>query len=177
MPVWFRINPGQNFFLTFQLFKMKAIKCFLLGIITILAIQSVNAQGSTLYLKKSDNKLLYYGRTGTVTTTDATPTNIDLMTISSNEGGVIEVIVVGYSTTDSSVVTGSKIVRYVKKGGTLTLGTATAVLAVAADTGISTATFAFAASSNNIVVQVTGVAGKTIKWKAISRRVISKLSD
>lgn len=103
-----------------------------------------------------------------VTTTDATPTTLGSLKIGDTQAGVIQATVVGIDSAGLAV-TGTKIVRYKKVGGTLTLGTAADVLAVVADSGLTSATFAFVAASNNVAIQVTGTAGKTIKWTATIR--------
>lgn len=100
-----------------------------------------------------------------VTTTDATATNIGSVAIAANAAGVIEVSIAGWDATGLAV-TGKKIVRYASVNGTITLGTATAALAVAGDGAIATATFGFATGTNAINIQVTGVAAHTIKWVA-----------
>lgn len=99
-----------------------------------------------------------------ITTTDATVTTVLTINADTSDAGVIEAHVVGLDAADGLAVTGAKIIRYVKASGTLTLGTPSNVLAVVADTGIDTATFAFAAVSNQIALRLTGVAAKTINW-------------
>jgi hypothetical protein len=152
---------------------MKPLKILALLLVTA---NMAFCQSADLNLKKHNNLLFQYGRTAAVTTTDATPTTLSAITVAADEGGLYEVQLVGYSDTDTSIVTGSKIVRYAKKAGTLTLGTPAAILATAADSGISGATWTISASSNNIIVQVTGVASKTIRWRAVIRKLVVKPS-
>lgn len=109
-----------------------------------------------------------------VTTTDATATTIGSVALAANEAGVIEATVVGFDSANGVEVTGKKIVAYKNVNGTITLGTATATLAVAADAAISGATFAFAAGTNAINIQVTGVAAHTIKW--VAKATLTKVS-
>jgi hypothetical protein len=97
------------------------------------------------------------------TTTDATATTVATIEASTDDAGVIIASVVGNSV-GHGAVTGVKTVRYKKVAGTLTLGTASNTLAVEADTDLEDATFAFAAVSNNIAIQVTGKAATSIKW-------------
>jgi hypothetical protein len=110
----------------------------------------------------------------TVTTTDATPTNIDTVTVSNNEVGVLEVTVVGYYGTAPAGVTGKQIVRYKKVAGTLTLGTAADVLAVETDTALGAATFAIVASGNQIYIRVTGAAAKSVAWESHVTKQLKK---
>lgn len=99
-----------------------------------------------------------------IETTDATATDILTIEIEDQSAGILQVWCAGFDATDA--VTGMKQVRYKKVGGTLTLGTVGDVLAVQADGALSAATFGIIASSNNIAVQVTGVAATAINWKA-----------
>lgn len=125
-------------------------------------------------LKQSDNKLFNYGRTATVTTTDSTLTAIDSIVIAADEAGIVEVQVVGFNDSTSTAVTGSKILRYVKDGGTLTLGSATNVLTTVTDATLGTATWTVTTSGDNIIVQVKGKAGFTVRWQANTRRIYRK---
>lgn len=108
-----------------------------------------------------------------VTTTDATVTTLGTLKIPDTQAGVIQATVVGQDSAGLAV-TAVKNVRYKKVGGTLTLGTAADILAVEADTGLTNATFAFAAVSNNIAIRVTGTASKTIDWTATVRHTFIK---
>lgn len=104
------------------------------------------------------------------TTTDATITTVNTVTISDNEVGFITIKTVGYSPDSVAAVTGIKSYRYVKKAGTLTLGSAVNVLTPVADTQVSTATFVASASGNNILIRVTGIAALTMYWDVITER-------
>lgn len=100
-----------------------------------------------------------------VTTTDATATVLLTIDAGTTDAGIIAAHVVGQDAA-GLVVSGAKIVRYKKVSGTVTLGTAADLLAVEADTGLTSATFAFAATANVITIKVTGTAAKTITWTA-----------
>lgn len=102
--------------------------------------------------------------TKTVNTTDATATQIDAITIGADESGIITIKVVGFDKVDGAAVTGIVGYRYVKTGGTLTLGSAIAIEPIVADTAVSGGTFAASVVSNNIVVKVTGKASVNMTW-------------
>lgn len=96
-----------------------------------------------------------------VSTSDATPTDLIRLTPDDNSVGVLWVMVAGAGIEEG--VTGIKQVRYVK-AGVVALGTVDSSLAVQADGSISTATFDIVADGGDIVVQVTGVAATDINW-------------
>lgn len=145
---------------------MKALKFFLIALLAAITIP-VMAQTKTVRMTTTNYSIFDFGYSTTYTGTLGTAVNADTITVAANEGGLLRVTCVGYSDDSTSSVTGSKIVRYNKVAGTLTLGSPSNILAVAADTKITTATFSVAAVSNNICVTVTGVAGVTIRWKII----------
>lgn len=107
-----------------------------------------------------------------VTTTDATPVKLGTLKIADTQAGVIQATVVGIDAAGLAV-TGTKIVRYKKAAGTLTLGTPADIAAVVADSGLTAATFTFVANGNNVDIQLTGTAGKTIKWTATIRHTFN----
>lgn len=100
------------------------------------------------------------------TTTDGSTINIGFVKPSANEAGIIKANVVGIDKANGLAATGSKMVRYKSVNGTVTIGTAANLLAESADTGIDTATFAFAVVNGQVAIQVTGVASHTIVWNA-----------
>lgn len=102
-----------------------------------------------------------------VTTTDATATTAASLTLTNNEVGVITIKVIGFRADTVAGVTGVRTYRYKKVGGTLALGSVIETQAIVADSDVTGATFSASASSNNILVKVTGVAGKTIYWDVI----------
>lgn len=108
-----------------------------------------------------------------VKTTDATATTVDNVTVAANEVGIITVTAIGVDTSTMAAITGTKSYRYSKVAGTLTLGTAVIdpTDSVVVDSGVSTSTFAASASSNNILIRVTGKASTTIYWKVITKQV------
>lgn len=101
---------------------------------------------------------------GNVDTTDATPTNIFLIEVEDQTAGIIQVMCVGFDGTDAA--TGIKQARYKKVGGSLTIGTVDSLLPIEAEGTLAAATFTIAGSSDNIAVQVTGIAATAISWKA-----------
>ena len=115
-------------------------------------------------IRSTTGGLISSGRTSSVATTDATVTTIDTLTLGANSAGVIQYTVKGVAA-DGNAITGSAIVRYSKVAGTLTLGTPSDILAVAADTSLSGGTIAVAALSNNIIVTVKGKASVNISWQ------------
>jgi len=99
-----------------------------------------------------------------VLTTNATPTTIKTITITDETAGVIEVFLSGKETGTAGSLGGIKAVQYNKNGGTLTLGTVGDVLATNATGTLSTATWTITTSSNNIIIQITGVAATNAEW-------------
>lgn len=101
-----------------------------------------------------------------VTTTNNTATQIDAITVSSNETGFIKVTVWGQVSDTSGFVSGVLQYKYHKtSAGTLTVIAVDTVMAVTGGVGITAALFAASAVSNNIVIKVTGVNSKTIRWR------------
>ena len=111
----------------------------------------------------------YSGRQ--VNTTDATPTTLQTHAITDETAGMLEVFLVGKSTGTAGKITGKKIVGYRKDGGTLTLDSLTTILADVVTGDLTTATWTITTSSNNIIVQVTGQAAKTINWKCVINQI------
>jgi hypothetical protein len=153
---------------------MKNFKFFLLSLVMLVSVGAFSQQ-SNLFLKRNNNKLMNYGYTASATTTDSTLTSLATITIGSDEAGLVEVQLVGFNDSLAKAVTGSYIARYVKSGGTLTLGSPTAVSATVTDASLGTATWSITTSSNNIIVQVKGKApAYTIRWFANIRRIYLK---
>lgn len=123
----------------------------------------------TLNLPLSNGNLFRYGYQGILVTTDSGAHTIATFPIATDEAGILETQVVGIDTAGGNAVTGSLIVRYKKKDGTLTLASPTNVSAIVTDAGLSGATFAFAASSNNVLIRVTGDTATTVRWIANTR--------
>lgn len=107
---------------------------------------------------------VYYGGKA-VQTTNATPTTIATIAIPDESAGIIEVYIIGREIGTAGKITGKKTVGYAKDGGTLTLDAITDILPTTATGTISTASWTITTSSNNIIIQVTGVAATTINWK------------
>lgn len=143
---------------------MKSLKFLLL----IISLVSLSASAQNLQLRTTSGKIVtYFGREKSVTTTDATATTIDSLPITTNTAGLIDVTVVGY-TAAGAAVTGRILYRYKKPSGTLTLATGEVLSAIVTDTGLaSSGTFTVTAVANNIVVQVTGKASTSVKWRSL----------
>jgi hypothetical protein len=146
-------------------------KAFLLVALTMaicmICTNTVQAQSNrALLLRTANGSTFNYGKQAILTTTDASAHTIATITAGANETGIIEAQVVGFDSTGGDAVTGSLIIRYKKVGGTLTLGSPVVDAAIVTDAGLNSATFAFAASSNNINLNVTGDTSTTVKWVA-----------
>jgi hypothetical protein len=98
-----------------------------------------------------------------VSTTDATPTEILSITPADYSAGVLWIWFTGFDS--ANAITGIKAVRFKKVAGTLTLGTVGNLLATEIDGSIS-ASISITASSGSILVQVTGVAATDMEWAA-----------
>lgn len=158
---------------------MKALKFFLLASLLIAGtfISKVTvAQTKKLVLQNTPAGTFNYGySTDNVITTNGSAKNADTVTLGADEAGILRVTVVGFNKDSAAAVTGVKIYRYVKSGGTLTLSSATNDLSVTTDTKLGSSTFAVAGVANNAVVQVTGTSGVTIRWKIIIHRTFVAL--
>lgn len=146
---------------------MKSIK-FLLVAILAMIVCSVQAQSATqINLKSTSGKLVNFGKIITATTADATPVIVDTSAIKDNSAGLVQITVSGSSAAGDGV-TGKLVYRYKKVAGTLTVATADVLSAIVADTNVSGATFAAAATSyGNLKLTLTGKAAVTIKWKSV----------
>lgn len=143
---------------------MKNFKLILCSLLCMACVAGASAQVN--YIKTDKGKMFPVGSMKRVTTPDATPVVIDTLAIQDNSGGVIEVTCVG-SSAAGDVVTGKLIYRYKKSAGTLTVASAANESAIVADTNVSGATFAAAATaSNNLKITVTGKAGLAVKWRS-----------
>jgi hypothetical protein len=107
-----------------------------------------------------------------LTTTNATATKVDSITVATNEIGTITISVVGLKSDGSAAISGTKTYRYSKAAGTLSLATATIDPedSLVVDSGVSGATFAASTSNDNILVKVTGKSSTTIYWKVIVKQ-------
>ncbi|MFT3680704.1 MAG: hypothetical protein QM791_23790 [Ferruginibacter sp.] len=141
---------------------MKSLKILTVAIFALTACCSkkATAQATKKWIPTE------YRHQATLTTTDSAYQTIDLLEVASNEAGIIEVQVLGYNDSLSIAVTGKQIVRYKKVAGTLTVGTASNILAKETDTGLSTATWDISTSSNNIIIRVKGRLNYTVKWES-----------
>lgn len=105
--------------------------------------------------------------TGSVTTTDATPTTLVTVSLGAVPGSFYSSgNILAYNTTDGEGATWSF------SGAAVTTGAAgTEIGSELGDefkqSTLNTSTFSFAISGNNATILVTGVAGKTINWKCL----------
>ena len=148
---------------------MKIFKILLVFAVFFSLAGVANAQ--KIQIKTMSGKVFTYGDNASLTTTDSLNHVIDSIHLYDNTAGMLEVSVAGLDIASGNAVTGSQIVRYAKKSGTLTLGSPANILAKVTDTSISGATFTIAASGNNVIVQVNGATGKTIRWKCLVKQV------
>jgi hypothetical protein len=136
----------------------------------LLAVSTmVAASAQTLtpvFFKTTAGKIYTFSYEGSLRTTDSTTIHtIGTYSIASNETGMLQVEVIGIDTTTTAgFCTGSKVVTYVKKAGTLTLGTPTAVLATTTSLSMTTSTWDITTSSNNIIIRVRGTLSREILW-------------
>jgi hypothetical protein len=149
-----------------KLSKIKLIRYILPAVIALISITATAQTNQNLYLQNGNGRLFRYGYQGFLTTADGSAHTIATFLIGANEGGVLTARVVGVDTATMDEVTGVVGIRYKKVAGTLTLGSAINVQSIVTDAGLGSATFAFAASSNNVVLNVTGDASTSVVWKA-----------
>jgi hypothetical protein len=143
---------------------MKKFFFLLLAVSTMIA---GSAQTLTpVFFKTTAGKIYNFSYEGSLRTTDSTSFHtIGTYSIASNETGMLQVEVIGIDTTSTGgFCTGSKVVTYVKKGGTLTLGTPTSVLATTTSLSMTTSTWDITTSSNNIIIRVRGTLSREILW-------------
>ena len=95
----------------------------------------------------------------TITTSNATETTVETITPADNSAGVITVIGVGMDSLGQATA-GELKARYVKYGGSVTLGTPAYPLPIEGP-----ATFGVSESGGDILVTVTGIAATEINWK------------
>jgi hypothetical protein len=150
---------------------MKTLKIFLIACVAVLSITAHAQTTQKLYLDNYNGNVFRYGQQAILTTTDSVVTTISTVTVAAEEVGILQIDVVGFNDSLGIGVTGTKIVRYAKHGGTLTLGTPTSILTSATDTGLGTATWSVTTSSNNIIVTVKGKDTYTVKWIANIRKI------
>ncbi len=104
------------------------------------------------------------------TTEDSAYHYIDSVALKTNEGGFIEVKVIGYAKDTAYCITGVKKVRFNKRRGTLTLGSVIDELTPVVDAALGTATFDIVAANNKVYIRVKGKDGLNITWCSILRR-------
>lgn len=141
---------------------MKNLK-FLFSLLLVFSITAtVNAQSTFR------NRNVTEGVVRALTTTDSTAfRTIDSLTIGNNEAGFAIVHLVGFNDSAVSGLTGIKQVRYIKKAGTLTLGTVSDLQTTVVDTEISPANWQIVAVNNNLYVKVKGAQNITVVWSSV----------
>jgi len=155
-----------------QQIKISTMKkiLFIATIFVSLSLIASSVSAQTFYNRNAGQSIIK-----TKTTTNNTATTVYTVPTTSNEVGFITIKAIGFSAADTAAVTGIRTYRYTKVGGTLTLASVTETLTPVADSDISGATFAAVASSNDILVKVTGVSSKTIYWNVITQQTATKL--
>jgi hypothetical protein len=143
---------------------MKKFIKYLLPLL-IIAGFTASLQAQTYVERNITEKIKRY-----VTTPSNTQTKVDSITLANNEAGIIQVKVVGMSSSGSDPITGTLQYSYTKASGTLALGTSRIVDTVRVDSDISGATFAASASNDNIKITVTGKSGVPIRWTVITKQ-------
>lgn len=106
----------------------------------------------------------------TISTTNATPTNIAVLPSITNKGYLVEAKIVGRRTNGTNeTATYIRTARYTNNAGTLSIANLATTY-----TGEAVAAYnaTLIASGTNIVAQVTGVAGHNIDWVCILNYII-----
>jgi hypothetical protein len=140
----------------------------------IKSIRVVGANGLSTSSSIDNQSILYTTKVAaywklsgdSVSTTNATPTTIATFNIASNTSGIMCVDMTGTKSDGSGGITGRKMVRFKKPSGTLTLGTVTSILPDEVDAAVSGATWTITTASNDVIIQVTGVAATNINWRS-----------
>ncbi len=121
-----------------------------------------SGSGNTITITLTDKTL-----TGTATTVGATTANINVnIPIPTNSATSIIVNVVGMDVADNTAVGGEMIGLVRNNAGVLTV-VATADVTRNNDAALAAWNAGLVVSGTNALVQVTGVAGVTINWRAI----------
>ncbi len=126
-------------------------------------------QAQTYIQRNTEEKIRRY-----ITTPSNAETKIDSVAVGTNEAGIIQVKVIGLSSTGADPITGTLQFSYAKVAGVLTLGTSRIVDSVRVGSSISGATFGATASNNNIKITVTGKSAVPIRWTVITKQYARK---
>jgi len=110
-------------------------------------------------------------QSNTVATTDATPTTIATIPLSTSGARMrITASVGGVSSTND--VAGIKTATFRNNAGTVSVLVAPSDIAsTVSDAGLATASFTFVVSGTNVLVQVTGVAATNINWTSLTKYI------
>lgn len=123
---------------------------------------TANPNGSANFYVLLTNRLQ-----GTVTTADATPTPIITFTPSVVGSYTLETRITAYNTTDT-LGAGYSLFGTARYDGVNSNLCGTADRIVNEETGMESASVTFTVSGANILINAVGLAGKTIKWSAVS---------
>lgn len=109
------------------------------------------------------------GCSGTVTTTDATPTQIQCIALGAVPGSyMVRTQVAAFSTSPSNLAAGYFITACVRTTGVAGIVVGTPDKIVFEEGALTPANATISVSGNNLVIVVTGVSGITIDWKESS---------
>jgi hypothetical protein len=155
-------------------------KFLFLAVSTLFMVAALTAQTTTRKTSTYHDYVNVNADEKTVTTfstTGATLTTAQTITLASNSIGMLEIHVVGYSDSLKAAVTGSIVVRYKKPSGTLTLATSDTLSTFITDSALGAAAWSVAAVSNNIAIKVQGDTGIPMTWYiTVKRRGIVRTS-
>jgi hypothetical protein len=109
----------------------------------------------------------------TVTTTNATPTNI--LTVSLATGQTIRIVVDMLASSGNNRFRGRKTACIKNISGTLTVlgGTVTDIVTPVSDAGLADAAFNITTSGTTVIVPVTGIAATTIVWNSNATYILN----
>ena len=145
-----------------------------LNILNVLGVDSTENNDNGILTRSNPNLsnnldvVLSNRITGTVTTIDATPTIISTFPLGATPGVyTFDVQIAGYDVTDTAGI------GYFIEGSIRTTGAAGVVIGtpdkvINEEAATVTCDANLIVSGNNAIVQVTGIAGKTINWRVLS---------
>ena len=145
-----------------------------LNILNVLGVDSTENNDNGILTRANPNLsnnldvVLSNRITGTVTTIDATPTIISTFPLGATPGVyTFDVQIAGYDVTDTAGI------GYFIEGSIRTTGAAGVVIGtpdkvINEEAATVTCDANLIVSGNNAIVQVTGIAGKTINWRVLS---------
>lgn len=108
---------------------------------------------------------------GTGTTVGATTADIITVSPTDLKAFSVQGLVVGYDTANTEML-GGEVIGNGRKNVTVTI-VGTPDVTRDEDAGLVTGSFTIVASGANFILRVTGVAGRTIQWKAVINYIVS----